>query len=275
VLAAAAGMLGLIIAGGWPAGPASGRPALGRVLAGGALIGLAADVKITFALFGLGLVWALRRSVADSLASVGAMLAVILPGYAWFGPPAIRAIVGRGNRTTADNFYQLFGRAQHGFLAKHIAVIAAVIVVGAAIVALKHLPVRDAAQPAIYTALAFSTAWLFIWQYQLPSYEAMVICLLIVVPAFWLDWLVIVRLVAGTIALMPGNPTPLPSHLLSRTSNDVLTLAAPIVLFTALVMMLGLCLARRRRARPSSTGTPGAVAPAVPGALAPQSQATG
>lgn len=273
VLAAAAGMLGLIIAGGWPAAPASGRPALGRVLLGGALIGLAADVKITFALFGLGLAWALRRSIADSLASAGAMLAVILPGYAWFGPPAMKAIVGRGNRTTADNFYQLFGRAQHGFLAKHIAVIAAVIVIGAAIVALKNLPVRDAGQPAICTALAFSTAWLFTWQYQLPSYEAMVICLLIVVPAFWLDWLVIARLVAGTVALMPGNPTPLPSHLLSRISNDVLTLAAPMVLLAALTAMICLCLVERRHSRRPSTGAPAAIATASPGALAPQSQA--
>lgn len=276
VLAAAAGMLGLIVAGGWPAAPARGRPALGRLLAGGVLIGLAADIKITFALFGLGLAWALRRSLAGCAASAGAMLAVILPGYAWFGPPAIKAIVARGNRTTADNFYQLFGRAQHGFLAKHIAVIAAVIVIGAAIVALSHLPVRDSAPPAIYAALAFSTAWLFTWQYQLPSYEAMVICLLIVVPAFWLDWLVIARLVAGTVALMPGNPTPLPSPVLSRISNDVLTLAAPIVLLAALAAMICLCLAERRLSRPPSAGTPGDNPAAGAAALGPQSQtATG
>jgi hypothetical protein len=276
VLAAAAGMLGLIVAGGWPAHPSSGRPALGRVLAGGALIGLATDVKITFVLFGLGLAWALRRSLSDCVASAGAMLAVILPGYAWFGQPAIKAIVARGNRTTADNFYQLFGRGQHGFLAKHIAVIAAVIVIGAAIVALKHLPVRDSAPPAIYAALAFTAAWLFTWQYQLPSYEAMVICLLIVVPAFWLDWLVIARLVAGTVALMPGNPTPLPSHLLSRISNDVLTLAAPVVLFAALATMICLCLAERRLSRPPPAGTPGGIPTAGAAALtAPSQAATG
>jgi len=287
VLAAAAGVLGLIIAGGWPALPASsrsplgrlagsGRAPLGRLLAGGALIGFAADIKITFALFGLGLAWALRRSHGAWLAGTGAMLAVLLPSYAWFGPPAIAALVARGNRTTADNFYQLFGDGQHSFLMKHIAVIAAVIVIGTAILALRHLPGRVTAQPAIYAALALSTAWLFTWQYQLPSYEAMVVCLLILVPAFWLDWLVIARLVAGTVALMPGNPTPLPSHLLSRISTDALTLAAPIVLTTALVAMILLCLADRRRSRQSSTGAPGApgvASAAVPGALAPQSRA--
>ena len=41
------------------------------------------------------------------------MLAVLLPTYAWFGPPAINVLTQRDNRVTADNFYQLLGR--HGF----------------------------------------------------------------------------------------------------------------------------------------------------------------
>jgi hypothetical protein len=285
VLAAAAGLLGLVIAGGLPTLPATGYPPLGRVLAGGALIGLAADIKITFVLFGLGLAWALRRSPMACLASACAMFIVLLPSYAWFGMPAIKAVVGRGNRTTADNFYQLFASTPHSFLINHIAVIAGVIVVGAATVALGNLPGRATAQPAIFAALAFSAAWLFTWQYQLPSYDAMIVCLLIVVPACWLDWLVIARLVAGTVALMPGNPTPLPSHLLSRISNDDLTLAAPIVLITALVAMLTLCVAGGWRSRrpsagaptapsgPSASGVPGPGASSPPGALAPQSRA--
>lgn len=276
VLAAAVGLLGLVIAADWPALPASGNPRVGRVLAGGALIGVAADIKITFVLFGLGLAWALRSSRAACLISAGAMLAVLLPSYAWFGSPAIKAMLGRGNRTTADNFYQLFGRAQHGFLMKHIALIAAVIVIGAAIVALTRLPGRDTTQPAIYAALALSIGWLFSWQYQLPSYEAMIICLLIVVPACWLDWLVIARLVAGTVALMPGNPTPLPSHLLSRISNDILTLATPIVLITALGAMICFCLAGSRRSWPPSAGISDPAGTAAPSGLTPQSQgATG
>ncbi len=263
VLATAAGLLGLVIAGGWPAlaaartqpgpqyGPQPG-PQLGRVLAGGALIGLAADIKINFVLFGLGLAWALRRSPAACLASACAMLAVLLPSYAWFGPPALRSLVSRGNRVTADNFYQLFSSSQHGFLMHHVAAIATVLAVGAAIVTLTHLPGRTVAPPAIYTALALSTAWLFTWQYQLPSYEAMVICLLILVPACWLDWLVIARLTAATIALMPGNPSPLQSRDLGRIGADDLTLVAPIVLVTALAALIVLCLTERRRTRPRS-----------------------
>src|SRR5262249_26609678 len=61
VLAAAVGLLGLLALGKQPDGA---RPGLIRVLAAGALIGIAADMKINYALFGLGLAWALRRSPA-------------------------------------------------------------------------------------------------------------------------------------------------------------------------------------------------------------------
>jgi len=256
VLAAAAGMLGLVIAGGWPTLPAlptitaAGQPRLSRVLAGGALIGLAADVKVSFVLFGLGLAWALRRHPRSCLVAGFGMLAVLLPSYAWFGWPAIRSVERRGNRTTADNFYQLFSSAPHGFLLQHVDLIAAAIVVGVAVVTLTRLPGRGTAQPAIFAALALSIAWLFVWQYQLPSYDAMLICLLILVPAGWLDWLVIIRLTAGTIALMPGNPTPLPSHLLARISYYDISVVVPIVLLAAAAALILLCLLSARRPAP-------------------------
>jgi hypothetical protein len=242
VLAAAAGLLGLLVATGWPAMPTPGTERIGRVLAGGALIGIASDIKITFALFGLGLAWALRRSPAACVVAAVGMLGVLLPSYAWFGPPAIKPVINRGDRTTADNFYQLlFGR--HSFLMDHVGVIAIVIGVGVAIVVLSRLPIRPAAQPAIFAALGLSTAWLFTFQYQLPSYEAMIICLLILTPACWLDWLVVARLTAATIALMPGGSRPPPTHLLARLSLDILTLAAPIVLLAAAIGLVVLCLA--------------------------------
>jgi hypothetical protein len=121
-------------------------------------------------------------------------------------------------------------------------------------VTLTHLPGRETIPPASYAALALSTAWLFAWQYQLPSYEAMVICLLILAPACWLDWLVIARLTAATIALMPGNPTPLQNPVLARIGADVLTLAAPIVVASALGALVALCLTERYRSRPTVPG---------------------
>jgi hypothetical protein len=266
VLAVAAGMLGLVVAGGWAAQPAR-QPQLGRALAGGALIGLAADIKINFLLFGLGLAWSMRRSLVACAASACAMLLILLPSYAWFGPPAISSLTSRGSRTTADNFFQLFSQSRQGFLIQYIAPIAAVLVIGAAIVTLTRLPGRAGTPPAIFAALALSTAWLFIWPYQLPSYESMVICLLILAPPCWLDWLVIARLTAATIALSPGNPTPLPSHALARIGADNLTLAAPIVLVAALALLIALCLTERLRSRPPPAST-------ISSRLAPQSQAS-
>jgi hypothetical protein len=249
VLAAAAGVLGLVLAAGWPAMPVPGQERLGRVLAGSMLVGLAADIKITFVLFGLGLAWAFRHSIAASVVAACGMLGVLLPSYAWFGRPAVEAVLNRGDRTTADNFYQLFASDGHSFLMTHIGVIATVVGVGVAIVVLSRLPIRATAQPAIFVALGLSTAWLFTWQYQLPSYEAMIICLLILVPACWLDWLVIARLTAATVALMPGNPTPPPTRLLARISLDDLTITVPIVLLGAVVALVVLCLTARGRPR--------------------------
>jgi hypothetical protein len=255
VLAAAAGMLGLLVASGWPTIPAAGHPRLSRVFAGGALLGLAADIKITFLIYAVGLAWTFRKSLAACAAAAGGLLAVLLPSYAWFGRPAIRSVAHRGNRTTADNFYQLFSHAPHGFLMEHIGIIAAVLVITAAILALSHLPIKTTAQQAIFAALALSTAWLFIWQYQLPSYDAMLVCLLILVPASWLDWLLVVQLTAGTIALMPGNPVPLRGHVLNRIGYYDLTIAVPVVLVMVVAGLIALCLYERKRFRSLSMAT--------------------
>jgi hypothetical protein len=265
VLAAAAGMLGLILAGGWASGRLAGDARLSRVLAGGALIGVAADIKITFVLFGLGLAWALRRSLTAFLVAACGMLAVLLPSYAWFGPPAVGSVLSRNNRTTADNFYQLFSSTQHGFLMEHVAGIATVLVVCLAIITLTRLPFRAAAHPAIFAALALCTAWLFVWQYQLPSYEAMIICLLILVPASWLDWLVMIRLTAATIALMPGNPTPIRTFPLDKIYFYDLTIAVPLVLIGVVGALVTLCLSEPRQTMSQPTPEPPAVATATTG----------
>jgi hypothetical protein len=248
VLAAAAGLLGLVVATG--ISPESGiRPRAGRLLLAGALIGLAADVKITFLLYGLGLAWALRRYPAGWATAALGMLAVLLPSYAWFGPPALHSVIARDDKTTADNFYQLFSRAHQGFLMQHVDLIATILVVSLVILALRYLPGRAAASPAIFAALTLSVAFLFVWQYQLPSYDAMIVCLLILVPATALDWLVLLRLTAGTIALMPGNPEPIRQHVLSRITYYELNWVVPGVLVGAVAGLIGLCLVGVRQSR--------------------------
>ena len=83
VLAAAAGLLGLLVLR-WQ--PEDQQPSLPRALASGALIGVAADIKANYALFALGVIWALRRRPA-SLAAPPAPHSLSrypgTPGLAW------------------------------------------------------------------------------------------------------------------------------------------------------------------------------------------------
>src|SRR5260370_39775967 len=83
-----------------------------------------------------------------------------------------------------------------------------------------RLPEGGLAWPAVRPALAVSAAWLFVWPYQLPWYDAMLICLLVLYPASRLDWLVVARVTAGTFALMPGNAGVPPQHPLKVITSD-------------------------------------------------------
>ncbi len=262
VLAAGAGMLGLLALG---EHSAASRPPLLRVLAAGALIGAAAEIKINYALFGLGLAWALRRTPLALAQAAAAALVVLLPGYLWFGPPAVRALTDRRNIASADNFYRFFLLDPHW--RKNLAVIAAVLVVAMAVLALRRFPAGAQTRPAIRPALALSAAWLFFWPYQLPWYDAMIICLLVFYPATRLDWLVIGRLTASTLPNIPGNPrAPAPAAVATAHHVFVVTLA-PLVLLAAAVGLVALCVSGRWKLR--EPGEPPGTSPPETAGLVP------
>lgn len=232
VLAAAAGLFGLLVLGRQTHGE---RPGLARVLAAGLLLGAAADLKINYALFG-GAAWALRRYPAALAAAGAAALAVLAPSYAWFGWPAIRALVGRRDSASADNFYRLI-LPTHQFEG----VVAAILVVAMVVLTLRRLPPGDPARPAIRPAVALAAAWLFLWPYQLPWYDAMIICVLVLYPPTRLDWLVLARLTAGTLANMPGNPLLPHGHVLDLLDRYAVHAVAPLVILGAAVGLVVLC----------------------------------
>jgi hypothetical protein len=259
VLAAAAGLAGLLVL-----GESDGsRPGLERVLAAGALIGIAADIKINYALFGLGVAWALRRSPTRLAAAAAAAIVVAVPGYVYFGWHAVKALADRRGQISADTFYHLFLIDTHW--RSHLALVAVILVTAVALLALRRMPVAVSARPAIRPALALSAAWLFFWPYQLPWYDVMVICLLVIYPASWLDWLVLARLGAGTIANVPGTPPTLmvahTSHLVIVVHNVIVYALAPLTLLGAAAGLVALCLTRR-------WGLAGSGAP--PGAAPPE-----
>jgi hypothetical protein len=258
VLAAAAGLLGIVVLG---EHSAASRPPMLRVLAAGALIGAAADIKINYLLFGLGVAWALRRARLAQAAAAAAALVVLVPGYVWFGPPAARALTNRRNATSADNFYRFFIFDPHW--RQHVMVFGVVLVVVAAVLALRRLPPGAQTRPAIRPALALSAAWLFFWPYQLPWYDAMIICLLVFYPASRLDWLVIARLTAGTIPNIPGNPHA-PAGVVATAHHIFVVWIAPLVLLFAAIGLVALCVSGWWDVREPGA-PPGAVPPETAG----------
>jgi len=220
--------------------PADPEPGALRGLAAGLLVGVAADLKISYVLFGLGLAWAARRSLATWFSAAAGGAIVLLPTYLWFGPPAAKALIARDGQASVDSFYQLFV-GSYGKILPHQLLVAGVAFIGIAALMLWRFPEGAPGLPAVRPALALSVAWLFVWPYQLPWYDTMVICLIVLYPASRLDWLVVVRMTAATFALMPGNAGYPRQHLLKVITSDSLYYLAPAVLLAAAVALVWLC----------------------------------
>jgi hypothetical protein len=109
-------------------------------------------------------------------------------------------------------------------------VAAVVLFVLAAALLLWRLPAGDPVRPAIRPAVAVSLAFLLVWPYQLPWYDAMIVSVLVLYPATWLDWLVLARLTAATIANMPGDPNGPPSVHLWQFDVELVHGLAPVIL---------------------------------------------
>jgi len=119
-------------------------------------------------------------------------------------------------------------------------VIAGVLVVTTAWLALRRMPPGDPLRPAIRPALAVSAAWLFIWPYQFPWYDAMLVCLLVLYPASRLDWLVLIRLVAGTVPNTPGHPMAHPPPV-AWLHHVAVHAVSPMILLAVAVGFVWLC----------------------------------
>ncbi len=238
VVAAAAGLIGLLAVGRQTAGV---QPRLWRAATAGALIGLATDIKIDFALFGIGLAWALRRSVPALLVAAAGAIAVLVPTYAWLGLPAFRALFARRNQTSEDSFY-LF---THLTTSKYLVVLAIVLFACLAVLLLRRMPPGDPLRPAIRPAVAIALAWLVIWPYQLPWYDGLIFCVIALYPASRLDWIVLARLCAATLANMPGNPFGVSGGKLRAFDVFLVHGLTPTVLLVCALALVWLCVSGR------------------------------
>ena len=238
------------------ANPAS-EPGLLPALAAGLLVGVAADLLLYYLMLGLALVWALRRSATALIAALAGMGVVVILPYLSLGSPSLHALLNRGDKASADNFYQLFAKSLQNHLPHSLALLVVLACAAFALLLLWRLPDAVPELPAIQPALAVGVAWLFLWYYQLPWYDALIIALLALYPPSRLDYVVMVQLTAGAFAQMPGgSPFEPPVGWLRTFSHQVWFDWAPVVLIGSAVAVLVLCVSGAWNVRPRAGMSP-------------------
>ena len=171
------------------------------------------------------------------------------------------ALFARRDKTTQDSFYRFADLTNW----KYLAVVAILLSIGMAVLLLRRMPAGDLLRPAIRPALALSVAWLLVWPYTLPWYDAMIICVLVLYPASRLDWLILARLGAATIANMPGDPSGVPGTALKSFDVMLVHGFAPAVLLAVALATVYLAVSGRWDVQPWPGPDVAAPLPGYPG----------
>jgi hypothetical protein len=264
-LAVAFGLLGIVAL--------RARPAIGiaGAAASGLLIGVATGIKAEYALFGLAVAWACRRS-PRALATAAAGFAVaVIPAYLAAGTAAIKVLVTRSPGVTWDTMYQLFWRPVLGYTQFSVSsrppdleLVAYLLFAVVAVLALLRFPDRVPGLPAVTPALALSLAWLFVTAFQRPWYDVMAISLLALYSASRLDWIVLVRLLAGATVYAQAVQNPAEPHWLYDIAQFDGTWLTPTVRLLAAAALVWLCIWGRWRWSPRSPTSSGQLPELLP-----------
>lgn len=216
-----------------------------RALAAGLLIGAAIDVKSPFALFALAGAWVLRRRLASLGALALGALIVLVPSYALAGKAAIKVLFDRGGQAAWDNPYQLFWRpfGVNTYNPAHAAVAGGIACLALGVLLWLRLPSRTPRLPAVTPALALSMAWIFLWPFQRPWYDVMIVALLVLYPASRLDWVVLTRLCFAAITYM--DALDIPHGALYTLKNFEGEWITPTVRLLTVIALVWLCVTGR------------------------------
>ncbi len=242
----------------------------GAVLAG-LLIGVAADIKVEYVLFGLAVAWACRGSVKAAAAAAAGFAVAVIPAYLAAGLPATKVLVTRSTGITWDTMYQLFWRPALGYTQfsvssapPHLELIAYLLFAAVALLALLRLPDRAPGLPAVAPALALSLAWLFVTAFQRPWYDVMAISLLALYSASRLDWVVLIRLLAGATVYAQAIQSPVEPHWLYDLGQFNGTWLTPTIRLLAAVAFVWLCVSGRWGWRSVSAASSGRLPELLP-----------
>ena len=233
-------------------GAAPSQIGAGVAVLSGLAIGVAAGVKAEYALLGLAVAWACRRSPRALAAAAAGFAVVTIPAYLAAGTPAVKVLITRGPGVTWDNMYQLLWRPAFGYtqfsatqVPPHLETIAYLLFAAVAVLAVARFPDRVPGLPAVTPALALSLAWLFVTAFQRPWYDVMAISLLALYSASRLDWVVLIRLVAGATVYVQAVQSPREPHWLYDIGQFDGAWLTPGVRFAAVVALVWLCISGR------------------------------
>ncbi len=246
-LAAAAGLVGIVAL-----RARDGRIRAADAAVSGVAIGLAAGIKAEYALLGLAVAWACRRSARSLAAAAAGFALVAAPAYWAAGPAAIKVLVTRSPGITWDTMYQLFWRPVLGYtqfsvtsVPPHLSLIAYLLFAAVAVLAVARFPDRVPGLPALAPALALSLAWLFFTAFQRPWYDVMAVSLLALYSASRLDWVVLARLTAGATVYVQAVQSPAEPHWLADIAQFDGAWLTPGVRLLAAAALVWLCLSGR------------------------------
>jgi len=248
-----------------------GQIGIGGAVLAGLLIGVATGTKVEYALFGLAVAWACRRSLKALAGAAAGFLVVVVPSYLAAGTPAIKVLVTRSPGITWDTMYQLFWRPVLGYtqfsvssVPPHLELIAYLLFAAVALVALLRFPDRVPGLPAVAPALALGLAWLFVTGFQRPWYDVMAVSLLALYPASKLDWVVLIRLLAGATIYAQAIQSPVEPHWLYDISQFNGTWLTPSIRLLAAVALVWLCVSGRWGWRSRSAAASGRLPELLP-----------
>jgi hypothetical protein len=240
------------------------RIGVGGAVLAGLMIGVAAGIKVEYALFGLAVAWACRRSVRPLAAAAAGFAVVVVPAYLAAGVPAIKILLTRSPGVTWDTMYQLFWRPVLGYtrfgvtsVPPHLELVAYLLFAAVAVLAVARFPDPVPGLPALAPALALSLAWLFVTAYQRPWYDVMALSLLALYPASRLDWVVLVRLLAGGIVYVQAVQSPVQPHWLADIGQFNGTWLTPGIRLLAAAALIWLCVSGRWGWRSPLSPSPG------------------
>jgi hypothetical protein len=205
-----------------------------RGAATGLILGAGTAVKTPFALFALGMAWSARKSPRTLIAGlIGAALVIpsyLVPGALDGGP--------LGRRLTWN------ARFLHlpAVISAHPVVYGATLLLGGLVLALLllwRMPASFPEFPAVRPAAALVLAYLIVFPTEGPWYDALIFPLLALMPAGWLDYLLIAQCLLLSEMAFPGLPSK-QAYRIERYVGIVSHLGVLLVP----VVLVGMCLRR-------------------------------